>query len=58
MQEVKPWYAQDAFWETVAPVLFVQRRWSDAPVEVEQVVSLLGIERISRTVPGLQTDGQ
>jgi len=43
MQEVKPWHEQDAFWETVAPVLFVQRRWSDAPAEVEQVVYLLGL---------------
>ena len=40
MQETKPWYEQDAFWQTVAPVLFIQRRWSDAPVEVEQIVSL------------------
>ena len=39
-----PWHEQDAFWKTVAPVLFVQRRWADAPAEVEQVVSLLGIE--------------
>ena len=44
MQKVKPWHEQDAFWEAVAPVLFVQRRWSDAPAEVAQVVSLLGIE--------------
>ncbi len=44
MQKVKPWHEQDAFWETVAPVLFVQRRWSDAPAEVGQVVALLGIE--------------
>ncbi len=44
MQEAKPWYEQDAFWEIVAPTLFTQQRWSDAPTEVEQVVSLLGIE--------------
>ena len=44
MQEVKPWHEQDAFWDTVAPVLFVQRRWEDAPAEVEQVGSLLGVE--------------
>lgn len=43
MHKTKPWHEQDAFWETVAPVLFVQRRWSDAPVEVEQVVYLLGL---------------
>jgi len=39
-----PWYKQDTFWETVAPTLFTQRRWSEAPVEVGQVVALLGIE--------------
>jgi len=44
MQQAKPWYEQDTFWETVAPTLFTQRRWEDAPAEVEQVVSLLGIE--------------
>jgi len=43
MQEVKPWYEDDLFWETVAPVLFSERRWSDAPTEVEDVVSLLGV---------------
>jgi len=44
MQKVKPWHEQDTFWKTVAPVLFVERRWSDAPAEVEQLVSLLGLE--------------
>jgi len=44
MQKTQPWYEQDTFWETVAPTLFTQRRWSDAPAEVEQVISLLGIE--------------
>ena len=44
MQEVKPWHEQNAFWETVAPVLFVERRWSDAPAEVGQVIALLGID--------------
>ena len=43
MQEAQPWHEQDEFWETVAPILFAQRRWSDAPAEVEEVVSLLGI---------------
>jgi 2-polyprenyl-3-methyl-5-hydroxy-6-metoxy-1,4-benzoquinol methylase len=50
MQEAKPWHEQDTFWDTVAPVLFVERRWSDAPVEVEQVVSLLGIEPGARVL--------
>lgn len=44
MQEIKPWHEQDAFWETVEPVLFAQRRWSDAPAEVEKIISLLGLQ--------------
>jgi SAM-dependent methyltransferase len=44
MQEVKPWHEQDVFWETVEPVLFAQRRWSDAPAEVEKIISLLGLQ--------------
>jgi SAM-dependent methyltransferase len=44
MRETEPWHEQDAFWETVAPILFSQRRRSNAPVEVDQVVSLLGLE--------------
>ncbi len=43
MEEGKPWYEEDFFWETVAPVLFSERRWSDAPTEVEDIVSLLRI---------------
>ncbi len=39
-----PWHEQDTFGSTVASVLFTERRWSDAPTEVEQVVALLGIE--------------
>jgi len=39
-----PWHEQDTFWDTVAPTLFTQQRWEDAPAEVEQVVSLLGID--------------
>ncbi len=39
-----PWYEQNTFWETVAPTLFTQQRWEDAPAEVDQVVSLLGVE--------------
>jgi SAM-dependent methyltransferase len=44
MQQAKPWYEQDTFWNTVASVLFTERRWSDAPTEVERVVSLLELE--------------
>jgi SAM-dependent methyltransferase len=43
MEEVKPWYEEDFFWETVAPVLFGEQRWSDAPTDVENALTLLGI---------------
>ncbi len=43
MKEPGPWHEQDTFWDTVAPVLFTERRWSDAPAEVEQVAYLLGL---------------
>ena len=44
MQNSKPWHEQDAFWETVEPILFTQRRWSDASAEVEKIISLLGLQ--------------
>ena len=40
---MKPWHEQDTFWEAVEPVLFSRRRRSDAPVEVENIISMLGI---------------
>ncbi len=50
MQEAKPWYEEDSFWETVAPVLFTERRWSDAPTEVEDIVSLVRISPGARVL--------
>lgn len=44
MCEQKPWHEQDCSWETADPVLFSERRWSNAPAEIDGVVSLLGIE--------------
>lgn len=41
MKETKPWHERDDFWETVSPILFSQRRRSNAPIEVEQIISLL-----------------
>lgn len=43
MKNVKPWYEDDAFWRAVAPFLFSERRRADAPAQVENVISLLGI---------------
>ena len=44
MEEATPWHEQDYFWETTAPVMFTERRWEITPVEVDQVISLLGIK--------------
>ena len=44
MPEMKPWHEQDAFWEAFEPVLFSQRRLSDAAAQVEKVLALLGIQ--------------
>jgi SAM-dependent methyltransferase len=41
----KPWHEDDSFWETVGPVLFTERRWENAPQEVEAMVSLLGLSK-------------
>ncbi len=43
MQEAKPWYEEDSFWEGVAPILFNENRWLNASKEVEAILSLLGI---------------
>ena len=50
MQESKHWYDDDAFWESVSPMLFGERRWADAPTEVEDVVSLVGISAGARVL--------
>jgi len=44
MENVTPWHDQDAFWETAAPIIFTEQRWSNAPAEVEKVISLLDIK--------------
>ena len=43
MQEMKPWHEDDTFWEMTAPLLFTHQRWTDAPNQVDGVISLLGI---------------
>ena len=40
---MKPWYEDDAFWETWAPYLFGKERWENAPAEVTNLISLLKI---------------
>ena len=43
MKKPKTWHEEDAFWETVCPILFNQQRLSDTPEEVDGILSLLGI---------------
>ncbi len=43
MGSAKPWHEEDRFWEVVAPFLFSERRRADAPEDVENLISLLGI---------------
>jgi len=44
MLDINPWYEQDTFWETVEPIMFPQRRWSDAPAEVDKIIALLCLQ--------------
>ena len=43
-----PWYNSDEFWELFAPTLFTEERLSAAMFEIDNLVSLLGIERGER----------
>ncbi len=39
----KVWHEDDAFWETVSPVLFSAQRWERAEQEVTQMLALLNL---------------
>jgi SAM-dependent methyltransferase len=45
IHDIKPWHDQDTFWDTVEPILFAQQRLSDAPLEVEKIISLLRLQQ-------------
>jgi SAM-dependent methyltransferase len=45
-----PWHEQDAFWETVRPVLFPQERLEGTPAEVEAMVELLDLQPEARVL--------
>lgn len=45
MGKTKPWHERDTFWKAACPVLFSERRICEAPVEVDRIVTLLGIDR-------------
>ena len=38
MPEREPWHEQDAVWKAFEPVLFSQRRRTDAPGEGEKII--------------------
>ena len=40
---MKTWHENDEFWETMAPMMFGEERWAAAPVEIDQVILLLGV---------------
>ena len=44
MEKPNPWYEDNDFWETCAPILFTQQRRSNAPAEVERLITLLDIK--------------
>jgi SAM-dependent methyltransferase len=44
MGSAKPWHEREAFWKTACPVLFSERRITEAPVEVDRIVTLLAIK--------------
>lgn len=44
MNNQDAWHSQDAFWEVVEPVLFNDKRLSNAREEVDKIVKLLGLE--------------
>lgn len=50
MQNPIPWHEEDSFWQAVGPILFSDRRWADAPMEVADLISLLGIEPGARVL--------
>jgi len=42
------WYNNDEFWEILAPTIFTEERQTAARIEIDNVVSLLGIKRGER----------
>jgi len=43
MGDSTPWHDQDDFWKSMAPFLFTAEHWAKAPMQVEQVLVLLGV---------------
>jgi SAM-dependent methyltransferase len=43
MSEEQAWHEDDAFWETMAPFLFTERRFASAPEQVDRFLDLLAL---------------
>jgi SAM-dependent methyltransferase len=37
----KPWHEDDDFWRSMAPFMFSEANWENAPIQVDQLVALL-----------------
>jgi len=47
-QPGQPWYEQDGFWDTFAPIIFDQPRRDLAAEEIDRLIDLLGLTRDQR----------
>jgi SAM-dependent methyltransferase len=50
VSEDKVWHEDDAFWHTFAPGMFTPEIWEAVPVQVDQMLALLGIEPGARVL--------
>ncbi|MBA7619403.1 hypothetical protein ES703_26742 [subsurface metagenome] len=50
MKDVKSWHENDAFWETLAPMVFREQMWANVPLELDGVISLLKISPRARVL--------
>ena len=46
----KPWHEDDEFWQTMAPFMFGEQSWENAPAQVDQLVALLDLAPGSRVL--------
>lgn len=44
MRKGKVWHESDEFWQTAESVLFSKQRWENAPIEIDNVISLLQLK--------------
>jgi SAM-dependent methyltransferase len=43
MKELKSWYQDDHFWKAAEPVMFGEKRWAQAAVQVNDLIQLTGL---------------